>query len=338
MQGLRQILKVTAQRMAEDREGRGPAVSVEVLGEEDDEVEGREDAESYTGSVNGSDVDDLGDRFEGATTHERLPAPVASASEHASPPDSECDSTRAVGARLEGRRDDQDVYRETLTFLLGVEDDETGAQGFATELNILRERGVTAELVSRMDHTELAVSMAAHMVVYEQVRLPQFVKLRGCLVETFIELSISGLALVGDHAIPADEFFELVVDGLSTSNIFRSIAGYKSSLRRFLENVYGGSRDKCSTFLSDTVHSKLQFQENVTARAAGVDSAHGKLARRGEVRKPSRARCAALLCQKQLSTPSIADMSTAASRDIHEPQKARLDWHLPQATFFLYIR
>jgi hypothetical protein len=94
-----------------------------------------------------------------------------------------------------------------------------------------------------MDHTQLAVSMAAHMVVYEQVRLPQFVKLRGCLVETFIELSISGLALVGDHAIPADEFFELVVDGLSKSNIFRSTAGYKSSLRRFLENVYGGSRD-----------------------------------------------------------------------------------------------
>jgi hypothetical protein len=243
MEGLRQILKVTAQRMAEDREVRCPSVSVEVLGEEDDEVEGKEDAESSTESMNGSEVDDLGDRFEGATTHERLSAPVASASENASPPDSECDSTRAGGARLEGRRDDQDVYRETLNFLLGVEDDETGAQRFATKLNLLRERGVTAELVSRMDHTELAVSMAAHMVVYVPVRLPQFVKLRGCLVETFIELSIFGLALVGDHAIPADEVFELVVDGLSTSNIFRSIAGYKWSLRRFLENVYGGSRD-----------------------------------------------------------------------------------------------
>jgi hypothetical protein len=134
MQGLRQILKVTAQRMAEDRVGGGPSVSVEVLGEEDDEVEGREDAESCTESVNGSDVDNLGDRFEGATTHKRLSAPVASASENASPPDSECDSTRAVGARLEGRVDDQDVYRETLTFLLGVEDDETGAQRFCNRV------------------------------------------------------------------------------------------------------------------------------------------------------------------------------------------------------------
>jgi hypothetical protein len=67
MEGLRQILKVTAQHMAEGKEGGDPSVSVEVLGEDDDEVEGREDAESSTGSVNGSDVDDLGDRFEGAT-------------------------------------------------------------------------------------------------------------------------------------------------------------------------------------------------------------------------------------------------------------------------------
>jgi hypothetical protein len=82
---------------------------------------------------------------------------------------------------LDGKRDDQDVYRETHASLLSLEDGEKGAQRFATELNILRERGGTAELVSRMDHTALAVSMAAHMVVYEQVRLPQFVKLRYCL-------------------------------------------------------------------------------------------------------------------------------------------------------------
>jgi hypothetical protein len=241
MQGLRQILKVTAQRMAEDREGGGPSVSVEVLGEDDDDVEGREDAESYTGSVNGSDVDDLGDRFEGATTHERLSVPVASASENASPPDSECDSTRAVGARLEGRRDDQDVYREAVTALLGVEACEAETRKFEDELHIFKEYGVTADLVSKMAFKELAVSLAAHMVEYEPERLLQFVKIRHCLMETFIEVPVSGSLLVGEHAITSDTFFELVVKDLTNSNIFRSMAGHEVTLRRFIQIVYGKS-------------------------------------------------------------------------------------------------
>jgi hypothetical protein len=106
LEGLRQILKVTAQRMVEDREGGRLSVTVEVLGEAGDGVEDREDAESSTGSVDCTHVDDLGDRFEGATMHERPSAPVASASENASPPDAECDSTRTVGTRVDGRCDE----------------------------------------------------------------------------------------------------------------------------------------------------------------------------------------------------------------------------------------
>jgi hypothetical protein len=94
--------------------------------------------------------------------HERLSAPVASASENASPPDSECDSADAVG----GISDEQDVNREAVTFLLNVEVCRTGAKRFATELTILRDRGVSAELVYQMDHSELAVSTAAHMVTW----------------------------------------------------------------------------------------------------------------------------------------------------------------------------
>jgi hypothetical protein len=242
MQGLRQILKVTAQRMAEDREGGGPSVSVEVLGEEDDEVDGREDAESYTGSVNGSDVDDLGDRFEGATTHERLSAPVARAPENASPSDSECDSIRAVSARVGETSDEQGVYREAVNFLLDVEGCGTGAQTFATELNILRARGITAEQVSKMDHTELAVSMAAHLVIYEPARLSQFVKIRRCLMDTFIDASVDGSLLVGDHAIPSDKLFNLIINDLTSSSVSRSMAGHEVALRRFIDLVYQGSR------------------------------------------------------------------------------------------------
>jgi hypothetical protein len=241
MQGLRQILRMTAQRMAEDREGGGPSVSVEVLGEEDDDVEGREGAESSTGSVNGSDVGDLGDGFEGATTHERLPAPVASASENASPPDSEGDSNPAVGARVDGRSDERDNYREAVTALLGVEACEAETRKFEDVLHILKEHGVTADLVSKMAYKELAVSLAAHMIEYEQVRLPQFVKLRRCLMDTFIEVPVSGSLLVGEHAITSDTFFELVVKDLTCSNIFRSMAGHEVTLRRFIQLVYGKS-------------------------------------------------------------------------------------------------
>jgi hypothetical protein len=79
MEGMRQILKATAWHMVEYRDSGGASVDVEVLSEDEDEEGGREDAESSTGVVKGSDVDDLGDHFEGATTHERLSALVSSA-------------------------------------------------------------------------------------------------------------------------------------------------------------------------------------------------------------------------------------------------------------------
>jgi hypothetical protein len=45
--------------------------------------------------------------------------------------------------------------------LLEVEDSAADAGSFVTELNILKRRGVTAELVDEMYHAELAVSLAA---------------------------------------------------------------------------------------------------------------------------------------------------------------------------------
>jgi hypothetical protein len=70
IEGLRQILRETAQRMAEDGKSGAPLVTVEVLIEDGDEVEDREDAMSFTGSSNGSDADDLRDRFGVATLHD----------------------------------------------------------------------------------------------------------------------------------------------------------------------------------------------------------------------------------------------------------------------------
>jgi hypothetical protein len=140
-----------------------------------------------------------------------------------------------------GQTNPKDIYREAGTLLLDIEMCGTGALGFGTQLTLLKERGVAADIVSKMAYEELAVSLAAHMVEYEQMRLPQFLKLRDCLVDMFLELSISGSVLVGDHAIPADEFFELVVDGLTSCSIFRSIAGHKATLRRFIDSVYGGN-------------------------------------------------------------------------------------------------
>jgi hypothetical protein len=135
--------------------------------------------------------------------------------------------------------DSEDVYREAVTFLLDVEVRGTGARRFATVLNLLKEHGVTAALVSKMRHDELAVSLAAYMVIYEELRLPLFVKLRRCLVDIFMELPVSGSLLVGEYAISADHFFELVVEGLTSSNVFWSMAGHKSTLRRFIHLVYG---------------------------------------------------------------------------------------------------
>jgi hypothetical protein len=68
----------------------GPLVTVGALSEggDDDDME---DAESSTESVNGIDMDDLRDRFEGANMHERQSDPVSSASESASTPKAACD-------------------------------------------------------------------------------------------------------------------------------------------------------------------------------------------------------------------------------------------------------
>jgi hypothetical protein len=76
------------------------------------------------------------------------------------------------------------VYRGAFSFALDVEECRTGAQRFATEWKLLRDRGVTAERASKMDHTELAVSIIIHMVMNEPVRLSQFVKLRRSLMIT----------------------------------------------------------------------------------------------------------------------------------------------------------
>jgi hypothetical protein len=110
----------------------------------------------------------------------------------------------------------------------------------------LKRRGVTAELVHAMDHAELAVSLAADTIVYEQLRLPQFVRIRSRLVETFIEETVPGSLLVGDHAIPAVEFLDLVVVGLKASDACPLTAGQKSTLHRFISMLYGEMSQYCA--------------------------------------------------------------------------------------------
>jgi hypothetical protein len=234
MEGLRQILKVTAQRMAEDGDKECPPVSVEALDKDGDEREDREVADRSSGSLNDVDVGDLRDRFEGATVHERLLDSISSASENASPPDTAGNSILARGSRMDGRSDEQDVYREAVTALLGVEACDAESRKFEDELCVLKEHGVTTDLVSKMAHKELAVSLAAHMVEYERVWLSQFVSLRAGLMELFFEETVSESLLVGDHAIPPGEFLELVVNALNVSAACRPTVGQKAALRRFI--------------------------------------------------------------------------------------------------------
>jgi hypothetical protein len=241
MQGMRQILIETAQRMVGDRENGGPPVAVVLFGESGDKVEDRENAESSTGSLDGRDMEVLKDQFD-ASIHERLSALVTSDAVDASTPDAACDSTCAEGARVGGHSNSEGAYLEAVIFLLEVDECGTGAQRFSTALNTLRERSISAELVHMMDHTELAVSMAAHTVMYEQVRLPQFVKLRRCLLDTFIDVPVYGSLLVGDHAIPSDKLFNLIMNDLTSSNVSRSMAGHEVTLRRFIDLVHRGNR------------------------------------------------------------------------------------------------
>jgi hypothetical protein len=89
-----------------------------------------------------------------------------------------------------------------------------------------------------MTYKELAVALAAHMVEYEQVCLPQFVWLCTGLVELFFEETVSGSLFVGDHAVSASEFLEIVVKGLNASDASRPTIGqrvaYVASCLRFM--------------------------------------------------------------------------------------------------------
>jgi hypothetical protein len=68
-----------------------------------------------------------------------------------------------------------------------------------------------------MAYKELAVSLAARMVDYEQVWLSQSVMLRSRLMELFTEQTVSGSLLVGYHAIAPGKFLEYAVNGLIAS-------------------------------------------------------------------------------------------------------------------------
>jgi hypothetical protein len=189
----------------------------------------KDDAKNGIASADSSDLNDACGRFDGATMHERLSLPDSSISSNASSPDAAYNSVLAVCAAERGACDRQDVYRKAVTSLLDVKGCGAWAQDFATELKILRERGVTAERVFQMDHAELAVSMAAHKVSYEQVWLSQFVSLRSRLVDIFFEQTVSGSLLVGDHAMPRVEFLELVFKGLNANDAFRPTEGQKAA-------------------------------------------------------------------------------------------------------------
>jgi hypothetical protein len=67
------------------------------------------------------------------------------------------------------------------------------------------------------------------------------VRIRSRLVETFIEETVSGSLLVGDHAILAVEFLDLIVVGLKARDACPLTAGQKSTLHRFISMLYGES-------------------------------------------------------------------------------------------------
>jgi hypothetical protein len=137
-----------------------------------------------------------------------------------------------------GRKDEQDIYREAVAALLGAEACETELRNFEDELQIVKICGVTIDLVSTMSYKELAVSLAAHMVDYEQVWMSQFVGLRSRLMERLSEKTVSGSLLVGDQAIPPGEFLEHVVHALNSGDAHRPTLGQKAALRRFISLLY----------------------------------------------------------------------------------------------------
>jgi hypothetical protein len=79
------------------------------------------------------------------------------------------------------------------------------------------------------------------MILYEPLRLRQFVRIRFRLVETFIEGTVSCSLLVGDHAIPAFEFLDLVLVGLKASDACPLTARQKPTLHRFISMLYAES-------------------------------------------------------------------------------------------------
>jgi hypothetical protein len=92
-----------------------------------------------------------------------------------------------------------------------------------------------------MEHGELAAFLAPFLILYEHARLAQYVRLPSRLMEHFFEHTVSGLFLVGDHAIPPGEFLGLVVNGLNASDECRPVVGQKAALRRFIFLHYGES-------------------------------------------------------------------------------------------------
>jgi hypothetical protein len=140
---------------------------------------------------------------------------------------------------VDGRKDEQDIYREAVAALLGAEACDVESRKFEDELLVLKQRGVTADLVSKMAYKELAVYLAAHMIEYEQVWLSHFVWLRARLVELFFEETVSGSSLVGDQAASAGEFSEFVIKGLNVSDASRPTMGQRVALRRFVSSIYG---------------------------------------------------------------------------------------------------
>jgi hypothetical protein len=97
--------------------------------------------------LNGRDVEDLGDQLERATIHERLSGAVSGASENATIPYTPCDSTRAVGTKVDGKSDEQEVYQKVFATLLGADAFEAESRTFDVELHIVEKHYLNAERV-----------------------------------------------------------------------------------------------------------------------------------------------------------------------------------------------
>jgi WD domain, G-beta repeat len=262
IEGLRQILKVTAQRMVEDGENGCPPVRVDV-----------------------SDVDELRDPLEGATMHERQSDPGSilqeaqekmgdikrgdipvepvdeevnmvvgedgdeeNGVEGAKPPAATLGIEYVVSAiGVTGKSDpvagggDSDVEltgRTASTLEAGRDTEQPGPQAAEIEnvdFALLKSLGVSRAVVVNLGQRELSVYLAAYLVMYERSRQSEYENLQQSILVGFRKTGLDGEALAGSHMLESAEFVDTVWQQLGEDELAK--VGYKVKLFSFAASI-----------------------------------------------------------------------------------------------------